>query len=153
MNEGDRDDTIKLVKELVETCKDGEYGFQQCADRTDRAILKTVFMQRAEECRRGASELEQQLRQMGADADVGGSAMGSVHRGWVSVRTAMSSHDDKVVLEEAERGEDNALARYRKALQKPMPAHLRQVIQHQCDGVQRNHDQIKRLRDEARARG
>jgi uncharacterized protein (TIGR02284 family) len=54
------------------------------------------------------------------------------------------------VLEEAERGEDNALARYRKALQKPLPQDIRQMVQKQCDGVQRNHDEVKRLRDALR---
>ena len=38
------------------------------------------------------------------------------------MRATLSTYDDKAVLEECERGEDNALARYRKALQKPLPA-------------------------------
>ena len=34
--------------------------------------------------------------------------------GWGSVKAALSSRDDKAVLEECERGEDAAVARYRK---------------------------------------
>jgi uncharacterized protein (TIGR02284 family) len=55
------------------------------------------------------------------------------------------------VLEEAERGEDNAKARYAKALQKNLPANVRSVVDKQLQGVQKNHDQVKSLRDQARA--
>ena len=55
------------------------------------------------------------------------------------------------MLEECERGEDAAVARYRKALKEDLPADVRAVIQQQADGAQRNHDEIKRLRDQMRA--
>ena len=55
------------------------------------------------------------------------------------------------MLEEAERGEDNAKARYSKALQKDLPQNVRLVVERQMQGVQRNHDQVKMLRDQLRA--
>jgi uncharacterized protein (TIGR02284 family) len=51
------------------------------------------------------------------------------------------------MLEECERGEDVAVSRYRKALKQNLPADVRAVIQRQADGAQRNHDQVKALRD------
>ena len=81
----------------------------------------------------------------------GGSAMGAVERGWVAVRGTLSTYDDKAMLEECERGEDNALARYRKALKKPLPANIKLIVERQLQGVQRNHDQIKMLRDQLSA--
>src|SRR5258708_31602120 len=44
-----------------------------------------------------------------------------------SVKTALTSQDDKAVLEECERGEDSALAQYRKALKQPLPPAVRVV--------------------------
>ena len=76
-------------------------------------------------------------------------AAGALHRGWVAVRSALTTYDDKAVLQECERGEDNALARYRKALKQPLPPEVKQVVERQMQGVQRNHDEIKRLRDSA----
>jgi len=55
------------------------------------------------------------------------------------------------MLEECERGEDAAVARYRKALKQELPADVRAVVQRQADGAQRNHDQIKSLRDQMRS--
>jgi uncharacterized protein (TIGR02284 family) len=74
-----------------------------------------------------------------------------MHRGWVAVKAKLSTYDDKAVLEEAERGEDNAMARYRKALKQALPANAKLVVERQMQGVQRNHDQIKMLRDQFRA--
>jgi len=68
------------------------------------------------------------------------------------VKSVLASHEDKAVLEECERGEDNAVARYRQALKTPMPARVKLVVERQMKGVQTNHDQIKTLRDELRAR-
>ncbi|TFZ00020.1 PA2169 family four-helix-bundle protein [Ramlibacter rhizophilus] len=148
---GSAQDTIEVLKDLIETCKDGEYGFQQCADHAKREDLRSMFRERAEDCRRGATQLQDHIRRLGGEVPDGGSMLGSVHRGWVATKAAMTSYDDKAMLEEAERGEDNALARYRKALQKPLPEPVRELVQRQCDGVQRNHDQVKRLRDQLRA--
>ena len=150
-NSGDRDDVIDVLEDLVETCYDGEYGFQACAEQAKREDLKTLFRQRAADCRRGAQELTEQVRALGGEVSEGGSAMGAVERGWVAVRATLSTYEDKAVLEEAERGEDNALARYRKALQKPLPANVKLLVERQLQGVQRNHDQIKMLRDQFRA--
>jgi uncharacterized protein (TIGR02284 family) len=150
-NDGDRADVVDVLKDLVECCKDGEYGFRECADQAKRSDLKSTFLQRADDCRRGAQELNECLRQYGANAEDSGSTMGAMHRGWVSIKSKLTTYDDKAVLEEAERGEDNAKARYTKALQKNLPADVRQVVQRQYEGVQRNHDQVKMLRDQFRA--
>jgi uncharacterized protein (TIGR02284 family) len=148
---GDRDDVVDALNDLAECCKDGEYGFRACAEQAKREDLKSVFLQRADDCRRGAQELYEQIRAFGGKIDEGGSAAGAVHRGWVAVKSTLSTYDDKAVLEEAERGEDNAMARYRKALKQPLPANAKLVVERQMQGVQRNHDQIKMLRDQFRA--
>ncbi len=145
---GNREDVLDVLEDLVECCKDGEYGFQSCADNAKREDLKTVFTQRMQDCQRGARELQDQIRQLGGDVKDSGSAMGAMHRGWVSVKSTLSTYDDKATLDEAERGEDNALARYRKALQKPLPAQIRSLVERQLEGVQRNHDQIRMLRNQ-----
>ncbi len=55
------------------------------------------------------------------------------------------------MLDECERGEDAALARYRKALKETLPADVRSILERQYQGAQRNHDQIKALRDALKA--
>lgn len=147
---GDNEDVIDSLQDLAECSKDGEYGFRACAEQAERADLKSVFLQRADDCRGAAQELYEQIRALGGKADEGGSTAGALHRGWVSVKAALSTYDDKAVLEECERGEDNAMARYRKALKQPLPAGIKMIVERQMQGVQRNHDQIKMLRDQTK---
>ncbi|RMM00059.1 hypothetical protein APX70_07401, partial [Pseudomonas syringae pv. maculicola] len=66
-----------------------------------------------------------------------------------------TSNDDLAVLEEAERGEDVAKKAYSKALEKSRekgvsPAVIA-VIEKQYQGVLKNHDEVKALRNAARA--
>ncbi|MDB5871641.1 MAG: hypothetical protein JWQ07_1083, partial [Ramlibacter sp.] len=128
---GDRDDVVDALQDLTECCKDGEYGFRACAEQAKRADLKSTFLQRADDCRGAAQELNEQIRSLGGKAEEHGSAAGAMHRGWVSVKATLSTYDDKAVLEECERGEDNAMARYRKALKQPLPAGVKLIVERQ----------------------
>jgi uncharacterized protein (TIGR02284 family) len=145
------DKTISVLNDLIETCKDGEYGFQSSAEHVKNPELQQVFTARAAECRKGAEVLQAQVRQLGGEADEGGSASGAIHRGWVAVKGTLSGYGEKAMLEECERGEDAALARYRDALKEDLPPDVRAVVERQYEGVKRNHEQIRTLRDRARA--
>ena len=145
------DKTISVLNDLIETCKDGEYGFQSSAEHVKNPELQQVFTARAAECRKGAEVLQAQVRQLGGEADEGGSASGAIHRGWVAVKGTLSGYGEKAMLEECERGEDAALARYRDALKEDLPPDVRAVVERQYEGVKRNLEQIRTLRDRARA--
>jgi len=141
------DDLIDLLNDLIENCKDGEYGFRECAEHAKSPELKSVFASRSEDCRRAAQELQQRVTALGGTAEDGGTALGAVHRGWVAARSALTSYDDRAMLDECERGEDVAVAKYRAALQKQLPEDLRSLLERHLMGAQRNHDEIKALRD------
>ena len=108
-------------------------------------------MLRAEECLDAGSELQALIHEMGGEAEEGGTVSGALHRGWVSLRGTLSGYSDQAMIEECERGEDSALAAYRKALKQNLPAGVRSVVERQAQGAQRNHDQIKALRDQLKA--
>jgi len=68
------------------------------------------------------------------------------------VKGSLGANSELSILESCERGEDTAVARYRKALKQQLPADVHAVVMAQADGAQRNHDQIRDLRNAARAR-
>lgn len=148
----DRDDVLEALDDLLKTCRDGEKGFQEAAEHTRTATLAQVLRERARTCAQGAEELAGVIARLGGEVNDRGSATGALHRGWVSARGSVGALSDLDMLEECERGEDAALGRYRKALQQPLPDDIRALVQRQMDGAQRNHDQIKQLRDAERAR-
>jgi uncharacterized protein (TIGR02284 family) len=146
------DKTVSILNDLVETSKDGEKGFRAAANDTKNAELQQVFLRRAQDCATGAVDLQQVIVRLGGKAEEGGSVAGALHRGWVNLKAAASGRSDLAILEECERGEDVAKARYRKALDdETLPGDIRLIVQHQYDGVMRNHDQIRDLRDRYRA--
>jgi uncharacterized protein (TIGR02284 family) len=149
----DNSEVVDVLNDLIETSKDGEYGFATCAERATSVELKQIFLRRASDCARAASELQAIVVEYGGKAEDSGTVAGAVHRGWVSVRDALSGTSDQAILDECERGEDVALSRYRKAMKREeLPATVRQVVERQMAGAQANHDQIKALRDGLRAR-
>jgi uncharacterized protein (TIGR02284 family) len=141
------DDVVDVLNNLIETCNDGAKGFNACADQAKAPELKSVFSARAAECARAAEELQAQVLACGGRPDSGGSASGAIHRGWVKLRSAVAPAGDHTLLEECERGEDVAVASYRKALEKELPPQVRSLVARQAEGAQRNHDQIRALRD------
>jgi uncharacterized protein (TIGR02284 family) len=145
------DNLTSILNDLVETSKDGEQGFLTAAAKTKTAELPEVFLKRAQNYAKGAAELQQLILRLGGDPHKRGSIAGAVHRGWVSLKAVASGRTDLAILEECERGEDVAKAHYRKALELKLPDDVRSIVQRQYDGVQRNHDQIRDLRDRYRA--
>ena len=145
------DDAIDTLSHLLETCRDGEYGFTECAEHVQSPQVKSVFIQRAGDCRTAAAELQQLIVQLGGEPDDGGSMSGAMHRGWVSVKGTLTGYSDISMLEECERAEDVALAQYRKALKQDMPVDVKAVVERQAQGTQTNHDQIRDLRDAHKA--
>ena len=143
----DNDEVIDILNELLESCRDGEYGFMASAEQATSADLKATLLRHSDECRTSGLELQTLIRQLGGEPDEGGSMSGALHRGWVSVRGTLSGYSDEAMLDECERGEDSAVARYRKALKQNLPAAIRGVVERQSQGAQRNHDQIKAMRD------
>jgi uncharacterized protein (TIGR02284 family) len=144
-------DIQSILNELIETSKDGEKGFRRSAEEIQDASLKAIFLEGAERCRMAARDLQEQVRALGGNPETGGSMMGAIHRGWVDAKSAVTGRDSKAILEEVERGEDYAKARYAAALKANLPPGLRDLVQRQYEGVLKNHDRVKALRNEQRA--
>jgi uncharacterized protein (TIGR02284 family) len=145
------DEVVEVLNDLVETSKDGEYGFSKCAENCKSPELKVIFERHAAQCRSSAQELQTLVAEYGGKPETSGTVSGAMHRGWLAVRGTVALNDDLSMLEESERGEDVARDRYRKALKKNLPPSLLAVVKRQAEGAQRNHDEIKRLRDQMRA--
>lgn len=147
----ERDALIETLNDLIGNCKDGELGFQTCADHVRSPGLQQLFVRRAASCRAAAHELQSMVARLGGAPDEGGSAAGAVHRGWVNLRGTVTLKDDKGMLDECERGEELAVARYRRALEDPLPPVVEQVVRRQYEGALRNYEQIRTLRQQTAA--
>jgi uncharacterized protein (TIGR02284 family) len=143
----DKNDVISTLNDLIETSKDGEQGFRTCAEGVKKAELKAIFLEASRRCAEGAAELQSKVRALGGDAKKSGSVTGSMHRGWVNIKSTITGMDEAAVLAECERGEDAAKRAYEGALKKDLPPDVRSLIQQQYQGVKENHDRVRDLRN------
>lgn len=146
----DTDDVIATLNDLIETCKDGEHGFLECAENVKNADLKLTFTTGAQRCAEAAAELQTEVARLGGTPERSGSLAGSAHRRWVDVKAAVLGRDEASVLAECERGEDVAKSRYEAALQKDLPSDIRAIVERQYRGVLQNHDHVRALERNAK---
>jgi len=140
-------ETRHVLKELVETCKDGQEGFRLAASAVKdvdlRSELQEYSMQRTEFAR----ELTEALDALGSEAPESGSVAGGLHHAWMNLKSAVTSRDPHAILADCERGEDSAVEAYRNALQAGLPVSIYPIVERQSEAIQRVHDRIKELRD------
>ncbi|GAA1883275.1 ferritin-like domain-containing protein [Lapillicoccus jejuensis] len=145
-------DDAKVAKELVETLKDGNKGFQAAAEKlTDSnkpewaATLNRLAQQRAQ----FAQEIVDLGHQYGDDVDESGSALAALHRGWLSLKDAVTGDDPSGVLGAAVSGEDHAVNEYEKGLKEDLSDGFRTVVERQHAEIVKARDEIKALQTAA----
>jgi uncharacterized protein (TIGR02284 family) len=147
----DENNAVSVVENLIETCKDGQKGYQDAASHAKRSDLKTYFNEQSSERGRFAQELQAELSKLGkSDKKVSGSVSGALHRAWIDTKASLGG-GDKTILESVEQGEDNAKDTYQKALSGSLPASVSEIVRRQAASVQKAHDKVKSLRDSAEA--
>ena len=139
-----------VTKDLIQTLEDGKDGFAKGAEKladSDRPELATAFRQNSQQRERFATELQQMAKAYGDQIDDSGTVAGTLHRGWMTLKDALSGSGPDGVLDAAEQGEDHALKEYDKALKDDISPELRTVVERQRTEVQAAHDEVKALRD------
>ena len=143
-------DATATLNTLIETCNDGKTGFEHAAGGIEDPVLKAELLQYSGQRAEFAAELTEAVAAAGAKPTEGGSVAAAVHRGWTKIRDAVTKSDRYAILAECERGEDSAVAAYRKAAGAGLPTAHANLIATQQQAIQRVHDRIKALRDSSK---
>lgn len=144
-------EAISTINGLLETLKDGEKGFQEASQAVSDPHLKTLFEQYSQQRHRFARELQAEAQSLGELKPTKWiSAAGAMHRAWISLKSTMTSGDDKAILTECERGEDSAMCEFEEALHDRLTGQVREIVSHQFTEIKSAHDRVKHLRDVAK---
>ncbi len=137
-----------VTKDLMETLADGRDGYAQGATKLDQENAEIASMFRRFSSQRATfyTELEVMAKGYGDDVEESGSTLASLHRGWMSLKDALSGSSPKGVIDAAEQGEDHAVEAYTKALGADISAGLRTVVERQHTDVKAAHDEIRSLK-------
>ncbi len=141
--------TITILNDLIETLKDGQEGFRAASEDVLSHDLKTLFSSYSLQRSQFAGDLQSIARSLGeTDPEASGSVSGALHRGWINLKSALTSKDEHAILAECERGEDSAVAEYSKALaEEGLPGHVNATLQTQYKVIKSAHDRVRDLRD------
>jgi uncharacterized protein (TIGR02284 family) len=140
---------ISTINGLIETLKDGQQGFREASEAVKDTQLKSLFNEYSLQRAQFAGELQSKAIGLGEhDPEDSSSTAGAMHRAWINLKSAITSQDDHAILAECERGEDSAVAEYKKAMEEQeLSAPIRETISRQYADVKSAHDRIKALRD------
>ncbi len=142
--------SISQLQDLLSINIDSQKGFQEAADSTSDAQLKSVFAEFSQKRAHNAAELRSFISSAGEKPTTSGSMSGSVHRWWIDAKQALTGKDPQAILNEAERGEDSIKKAYEETLNAVSEPGARELVERQYRNVREGHDQVKALRDSYR---
>ena len=139
------EEVISVLNGLIQTCRDGQEGFRTAAEGVEDEELRQLFSDYSRQRAQFVGELQGEVRRLGGDPENEGSVVAALHRGWIDVKAAVTGRDEKSIISECERGEDSALANYREALDRDLPANVRAAVERQFTKVKEAHDHVRAL--------
>ena len=145
-----QDEVISTLNNLIETCRDGQNGFQSAAEGVEKASLKESFLQYAQQRGQFVTELQNEVRALGGDPQTTGSVAGALHRGWINIKSVVTGKDEHNILEECERGEDSAMKNYQEALNENLPPNISNLVDRQYQDIVTTHNTVRSWRDRSR---
>jgi len=145
----------EVLNDLVRINNDRTAGYEKASEeaRSIDVDLQATFNKMANESRRFAAELTNEVYRLGGEPATGTTNSGKIYRVWMDVKVTFSGKDRQAILESCEFGEDAAQKAYKEALASDaeMSADTRQIITDQQSSLKTSHDIIKKYRDAQKA--
>ena len=146
----DGEEVVEVLNDLLAMTRTGRNGFVACAEAVQSTrSLREILLSRAQSFRQAEAQLVVMIRAYGVEPTKRGAGGAGLQRGWRPLDGDSGDRSDAAILRACELGEDTAIARYCHALGEQLPVKVRQLVQHQFEGIQRNHAKIRGLRDAA----
>ena len=145
------DKLVDVLNGLIEINNDRVNGYEKASEETKTldVDLQAIFKKFADDSRKFAAELTQEVSRLGGDPVTGTTNSGKLYRVWMDVKALFSGKDRQAILESCEFGEDAAQKAYTAALASDaeIDADTRQLITDQQAKLKNGHDLVKKYRD------
>jgi len=106
---------VRDLKQLLAILNDGKEGYETSSEATDKIELKGLFLKFAAQRAFFANELKDHIAAHGGRAEnEKGGVLGAMHRAWIDIKQALSSKEDKAILDAVATGEIAALQTYNR---------------------------------------
>ncbi len=140
------EEILDQLSKLLTLSNDAEEGYKEAADNVDSSELKTMFLKESRQRAEFAQELDGEIRTLGGDPDNSTSITADLHRAWINIKSAFTSNDDKAVVKECHRGDQEALSDYNSVLQETnLAASTREMLLRQKQSIDTANSTMARL--------
>lgn len=151
-NATDHGHDVTVLNTLTATLLDSVEGYTKAAGDIQNQRLGSIFADRARERREVASQLQALVSEYDGRPETDTSTMGSIHRAFFDLKTAITGADNEAIVAEVERGEDYLKEKFETALKdEKLGGDARATIQRAWTSVRAGHDQMSRLKHEMNA--
>jgi uncharacterized protein (TIGR02284 family) len=123
------EDTISELNGLIETCKDGELGYRTAAADVRNTELETVFTEYAKQHGKFARDLQAEVKRLGGNPEDSGSITGTLLRGWMDLKSALSSGSATAIIATCETGEEAAVAAFEWVVNRDISGQTRLLVE------------------------
>ncbi len=145
----------EVLNDLIRINNDRTTGYENASEEAKSidVDLQAVFNKMANESKKYAAELTNEVKRLGGMPATGTTNSGKIHRAWMDVKATFSGKNRQAILESCEFGEDAAQKAYKAALASDaeISAETRQLITDQQSSLKSSHDIIKKFRDAQKA--
>ena len=139
---GNSKQIVSVLEDLIQLCNDGAHGYKTAAEDVDNLEYKTLFNAYSQQRTQFSAELEREANLLGRDPDAGESLLGTLHRGWINIKSAFTSGGTAAILDECQRGDKAALEGYEKALQSALPVNVEGIVRRQYSAIQEAYNKV-----------
>ena len=140
-------DDLTIIKTLTSTLNDSVKGYRDAAEHAQSPQFKELFATLAGKREQVALDLQAEVARLGGDPDTDGSSLGALHQAWLDLKSAVTGHDDKAIINEVERGEDYLKEKFEAALETDsLAGGTRSAIERAWTSVREGHDTVSSLK-------
>jgi len=142
------EDTIAELNGLIETCKNGELGYAAAAADVRNTELESVFTEYSKQRGQFAKSLQAEVERLGGKPEQSGSVSGTVARGWMDLKSALSSGSALAIIASCESAELAAAAAFDWVVNLDISGQTRVLVEKQCKAIKETHARLLRLKAE-----
>ncbi|MEQ1439048.1 PA2169 family four-helix-bundle protein [Fontimonas sp. SYSU GA230001] len=139
-------DTISMLNRLIVTEKNGEACLRAAAEEAHHESLRSALIEYSRFLGESAHELQDVVRGLGGHPREIGSFGNTLHRTWMHLKVTALGRDERVILDEVERDENEAETLLADAVEWDTTPSVHALLERQYEGARRRHQAILGLR-------
>src|SRR3954469_25085386 len=112
MENDNHEKTVEILNTLIQINNDRIQGYLTAAKETQEMDLKDLFGQLAHTSQKCKQALADEVTKLNGTVTESTTTSGKIFRAWMDIKTALTNHDRKAIIDSCEFGEDAAKETY-----------------------------------------